>query len=96
MIHATPCCNKAAMTGIWIRIWLRLSARQAIPDLPSVSPPIWHHSNSQNKSHFTPHYVLAPHQGYMRFVMLFNFFAWFFRVFAGNNQNFVFAGKKSF
>ena len=30
----------------------------------------------------------------MRFVMLFNFFACFFRVFAGNKQNFVFAGKK--
>ena len=26
--------------------------------------------------------------------MLFNFFACFFRVFAGNKQNFVFAGKK--
>jgi len=32
----------------------------------------------------------------MRFVMLFNFFACFFRVFAGNKQNFVFAGKKAF
>jgi hypothetical protein len=30
----------------------------------------------------------------MRFVVLFNFFACFFRVFAGNKQNFVFAGKK--
>ena len=30
----------------------------------------------------------------MRFVMLFNFFACFFGVFAGNKQNFVFAVKK--